>query len=109
MADLTVQQVTTAGVAPTFAPADVAGDSFTNDGRTFLHVKNGGASSIDVTIDSVEPCNYGYDHDQVVTVAAGEEKLIGPFSVSRYNDKTTGKVSVSYSDVTSVTVAAIKV
>lgn len=109
MADLSVQTITTNGLSPTFSSADAAGDEFVNDGRTFLHVKNGGASSIDVTIDSKQQCSFGFDHDITVSVPAGGERLIGPFPTSRFNDSQTGKASVSYSDVTSVTVAAIKV
>jgi hypothetical protein len=106
MADLTIQKIDQTGIAPSFVAADAGGDTFSNDGRTFLHVKNGGGSAITVTIDSVAPCNYGFDHDLQVTVNAGAEQIIGPFEPKRFN--TDGKVSVSYSDVTSVTVAAFR-
>lgn len=107
MADLTVQQLALAGVTPTFGAAAAGGDTFTNSGRTFLVVKNGGASSVDVTANSVTPCNQGFDHDQAIAVAAGAEKWIGPFPKTRFND-ATGKVGVTYSGVTSVTVAAVE-
>lgn len=108
MAALSVQKVTLSGVSPTFAAADVAGDSFANSGRVYLHVKNGGASSITVTVNSQTACNQGFDHDVAVTVAAAAESQIGPFPKSRFDD-ATGKVLVSYSAVTSVTVAAVEV
>lgn len=106
MADLTIQKINQTGIAPSFVAASSVGDTFANDGKTFLHVKNGGASPITVTIDSVAPCNYGFDHDVQVTVGAGAEQIIGPFETYRFN--TDGKVSVSYSGVTSVTVAAFR-
>lgn len=106
MADLTIQRLSQSGVTPTFTTAGASGDTVTNDGNTWLHIKNGGASSITVTVDSKTPCNQGFDHDLTVTIGAGGEKVIGRFEQSRFND-ATGKVSVAYSAVTSVTVAAI--
>jgi hypothetical protein len=106
MADLTIQRLGQAGITPSFATASVGGDAFVNDGNTWLQIKNGGASSITVTIDSKTPCNQGFDHDLTVTIVAGGEKVIGRFEQSRFNDPT-GKVSVAYSAITSVTVAAI--
>lgn len=108
MALLTVQNISLTGLTPTFTAADSLGDEFPNDGNAFLVVKNDGASDITVTIDSQKPCSYGYDHDITVTVPAGGEKWIGPFPQSRFND-TSGRVQVSYSDVTSVTVAVVEV
>lgn len=95
------------GMAPVYVAAGAAGDEFANTGRVFLHVKNSGASSINVTINSQTPCSYGFDHDVVVAVPNGEDRMIGPFPKTRFDD-ANGKVQVSYSDVTSVTVAAIE-
>lgn len=108
MAVLTVQSMTEQGLTPAFVAADVAGDSFANDGKTYLHVKNADAADITVTVDSQKQCDQGFDHDIVVTIPAGGEKLIGPFNISRFKDLATGLVNVSYSVVTNVTVAAIK-
>jgi hypothetical protein len=107
VADLTVQNISLDGVSPTFSAADSAGDTFVNGGKTYLHVKNGDTASHTVTINSIKPCNYGFDHDASVSVAAGGEELIGPFHSVRFNDQNK-KVNVSYDAVTSVTVAAIQ-
>lgn len=106
MAQLTVQKLTGAGITPTYAAADVAGDKFANNGRQFLVVKNGGASPITITVNSQKPCNYGFDHDQEVSVDASGEKWIGPFDPNRFND-AEGNVNIAYSGVTSVTVAVV--
>lgn len=106
MAQLTVQDIVLAGLAPTYVAAAAGGNNFINDGRTFLHVKNGGASSINVTIDSVVQCNQGFDHDITVAVPNGGERMIGPFNPDRFNN-SIGRVSVTYSAVTTVTVAAL--
>lgn len=108
MADLTVQAVSLTGAVITPVAAAAGGDTFSNDGRTILRVVNGGASPITATVNSLVACNQGFDHDAAVTVAAGVTKDIGPFPVARFNN-SSGKAAVTYSDVTSVTVAAIRV
>ncbi len=71
-------------------------------------VKNGSAGAITVTANSQVACNQGFDHDQTVSVPAGSELWIGTFAPDRWND-SSGKVQVTYSAVTSVTVAAVRV
>lgn len=108
MAVLAVQKIVKTGLSPSFVAAEAGGDEFANSGRTFLHVKNEGTGSIDVTVDSVKACDQGFDHDLVVAVPNGEERLIGPFEPGRFNNSAS-RVAVSYSGVTSVTVAALEV
>lgn len=108
MAVLTVQSATRGGLISSFVGADVAGDSFPNDGHTVLRVKNGSAASITVTLNSARPCSQGFDHDEPVSVPAGAEPDIGPFPTDRWND-VNGRMNVSYSAVTSVTVKAVRV
>lgn len=108
MAVLSVQQLTSAGVTPTFGAAAAGGDKFANNGRTFLVVKNGGGSEVTVTLDSKKNCDQGFDHNIQVAVAAGAEKWIGSLEPNRFNN-SSGEVEASYSAVTSVTVAAVQV
>ena len=108
MATLTKQSVVLTGLNPSYVAAAAGGDEFVNSGRAFIHVKNGGAGSIDVTVDSQAPCSQGYDHDAVVAVPAGEERMIGPFPKDRFNDSSE-KVQITYSGVTSVTIAVVEV
>lgn len=108
MATLTVQSVVLAGITPSLVAAAAGGDEFVNSGKTLIYVKNGGGGSINVTVDSQAVCSQGYDHDAVVAVPAGEERMIGPFSKDRFNDSDV-KVQITYSGVTSVTIAAIEV
>lgn len=110
MAALTVQQITTAGIVPTLAAAAGGGDEFANNGKTFLRVKNDGVGSINVTVASQvsNPPPGTAAANIVVAVANGAEKMIGPFNQAAYND-TDGNVQVTYSGVTSVTVAAVSV
>lgn len=100
-----VQSIGINGVTPTYA-AVATSEVFDNDGRVLLSVKNGGASSITVTVVDAVPCNYGYTHDVTVDVAAGGEVLLGVFSPGRFNEN--GQVTVQFSDNTSVTAAAFR-
>jgi hypothetical protein len=116
MAALSVQQVGVAGLTPAYTAAGAGGDTIpqSSDGRRFLHVKNGGGGSINVTITkqvaSVRVPGVASAlaiSDMVVAVGAGAEKMIGPFS-DAYRDGN-GNVAITYSGVTTVTVAAIEV
>lgn len=107
MAQLNVQSVNLSGQAIALAAADAAGDSFANDGKTTFRISNGSAAAITATIASPTPCNYGFTHDDAVSVNAGQELEIGPFSTARFND-SKGNVNVTYSAAASVTVAAVR-
>lgn len=106
MAVLNVQNFSSVGVAPAFAAATSGGDNFPGNGTCYLFVKNASASSMTATVNSIAPCSYGFDHDLVTTVGAGATVQIGPFPASRYND-ANGNVNITYSAVTSVTVAVV--
>src|SRR5688572_8313386 len=108
MAELTVQTAVIAGLEATYAAAAGGGDTFKNDGRTIFHVKN--ASVGDITLTFTTPGLVGgvAIADPTVVVTAGEERIIGPFEPSIFNN-SSGLVAVGYSGVTTLTVAAIKV
>lgn len=109
MAAITPQLIDLTGLADfTLAAASGGGDTFQNDGTLLLVVNNGGGGSIDVTIDSLKASDFGTDEDIVVSVGAGVQTIIGPFDRGRFND-VAQDVGVTYSGVTSVTVAALKV
>jgi hypothetical protein len=82
------------------------GDTFVNDGKTALHVKNANAGTCTVTIASAVNCNQGVNHPVVVVVAAttGDE-IIGDFDPARFGSTVT---ITSYSVTASVLVAAIR-
>ena len=113
MADLTKQKILESGLAPTMVAAAGGGDAITkNVGNVFFMVVNGGAGSINVTA-TVQNADLDSDShgeiikgDRVVAVGVGETKLIGPFARGAFND-INGKVQITYSGVTSLTVAAL--
>jgi hypothetical protein len=107
MALLTPQTAAVTGTVLTMAAASGGGDTIVGGSTTFLLVRNGDASSKTVTV--VRPgTTYGTaDPDIEVVVTAGNIAIIGPIP-SEFADPTDGYVDVTYSAVTSVTVAAVR-
>lgn len=110
MATLSVQTIGAAGLDPTYATASGGGDKLKPGPTTFIHVINGGESSVTVTL--VAPGNYYgsvANPDPTYTVEAAGEKMI-PVPASPFaNAADSGLASVTYSGVTDVTVAALRV
>lgn len=112
MADLTKQAVVPGGLTPAFAAASGGGDKVVAPSpNTFLVVKNGGGSSITVTIVTprVDPRTGLAEADAGGSVPNGAERWFGPLHPDVYGDPAdAGKVAVTYSGVTSVTVGAFE-
>lgn len=114
MAELTVQQITEDGAAATYVAANSGGDTADNNGNLFLHIKNGGGSSITATITAqtttVNSGAYGEltKANAAVTVEASGEAFIGGFAPAAFNDGNS-EIAITYSAVTSVTIAALYV
>lgn len=107
---LSAQATSTAGLKPTYAAANVDGHMFTPEAGRVLVVKNGGGSSITVTVQAEVTRDGLALPDRTVTIPASEERLIGPFAPDVYRQKSgadKGKVYVDFSTVTSVTVALL--
>lgn len=107
---LTVQEIVRTGLNPSYGVAEADGNAFANTdpGRRFVHVKNGGGAQITVTVVTPQTINGLGVADLTVDVPASGERMIGPFPPSSFN-QGDGLVHVDYSDVTSVTVAALKI
>ena len=112
MATLSVQEMDFTGLAATYSNAAVGGDEFSNDGQTFIHIKNG-ATDVNVTIaaqdTSINKQGYGdvTIANTVVTCTASQDRLIGPFPQGRFND-SNGKVQLTYDDESNVTLAVVR-
>lgn len=110
MAALTTQTVnrTTGQTLTTAAATTGAGDTWTNTGSEFLYINNASGGSITVTVTiPLLVDGVAISTGKQFTVGATTIKLIGPFPTSTYTD-TNGNATVTYSAVTSVTVAAIR-
>jgi len=107
MAALTVNSVIRAGLTtPTLATPAGGGDTFVNDGNTFVWAKNTNGATRTITFGAVINCNQGFDHDLAVILPASTgDVMIGPFPKSQYGTP----VAMSYTAVTGVTLTVIKV
>ncbi|MFR0351787.1 hypothetical protein [Streptomyces sediminimaris] len=110
MATLTTQAITADGLDPAYTAAAAGGDKVKPGPNTFLHVVNGDAAPITVTL-AVPGNYYGSvaNPDLVVTVAASGELMIPVPGTPFADPSDSGLASVSYSAVTSVTVAALRI
>ena len=106
MATLTAIVPTYAGVSLGATSAAGGGDKFVNTGSELLYIKNGGGSTITLTLDAQTVAGLTIT-GPTVSVAAGAEKIVGPFD-PRYFTDSSGFLNLSYSAVTSVTVAVIQ-
>ncbi len=109
MATLIVDDIAPGGLVDTLVAASVSGDEFANEGSTFLEVNNGSGSTITVTFVTQKSIDGLAVADLAVAVAAGERRLCGPFRKGLYNVQSgtsAGRVQVTYSGVTSLTVGA---
>lgn len=107
MAELTVQEIVITGLEATAASAAGGGDTFKNDGKTFFRAINGSGGDITLTFTTPGKVGGVAIADPTVVVTAGETREVGPFEPSIFNN-SSGLVAVSYSGVTSLTVAAIR-
>ena len=108
MATLATQSITRAGLEATYAAAAGGGDKFAPDRDTLLHVKNASGGDITVTIVTQGTVVGNPIADNAVVVTAGEERFIGPFPYEHYSAASDGLAAITYSGVTSLTIAAFK-
>lgn len=110
MATLTVTDIDRDGVEleGLLAAAAAGGDGFANDGkRTFAAVKNVNASDRTITFVTQKTVDGESIADKTVVVSQDEIMLVGPFPADVYNDGN-GRVQMTYSSETDVSVAAFK-
>ncbi|MGI5161391.1 hypothetical protein [Microbispora sp. CA-102843] len=110
MATRTPQAITVGGITPTYHPATATtGDKVKAGERTFVHLKNGGDSSITATFSGVGKTTYQVAlPNKAYTIAAGAEALI-PVLPQFGDPDDGGLATVVCSAVTSVTFAALRI
>jgi len=107
MAALTTQVIRRSAITPSYAAAAGGGDTFTPGQRVFLHVKIGSTAT---TVTVAVPAGKGVDFADmsVGSLSTGSvtsaERMLGPFPADLFADPVTGQVSVTYSQVTGVTI-----
>ena len=115
MADLAIQDVVEAGLQVTYVNAASGGDAALNiDGDVILHARNTDVAARTVTVaaqdasEDVPGFGAMTKPNVQVAVPAGEERFIGPFPKRAFND-VSNKVQITYSAVTNLTIAALRV
>lgn len=111
---LALTSPTMAGTTWTPTPATLTdGNSFANDGHRALWVNNASGGVLTITFDTPGTVDSDLAVPQrTVTVANGAAELIGKFDPAVYNQRSgvdSGKVLVTWSTVTSVTVVLLPV
>jgi hypothetical protein len=100
MAIIAVQNISRAGLNPPTVEAVAAGgDSFPNDGKTFVWYQNDHATEVrTLTVVTQKTVDGKAVADDTVGVEAADDlAFVGPFPPSIYND-ANGRVQVTYSD-----------
>lgn len=106
---LATQEIPDTGLVPAYTAANVDGHSV--ETGVILHVKNGGAGSINVTAVTGGTLGGKAVADTVVAVPAGGDVMVGDLRPDLYAQPSgadAGKVLVDFSAVASVTVAALR-
>jgi len=113
MALITPQQISEAGTADlTLTAAAGGGDTMTWKKGLLLFIVNGSGGSITVTIaeqvsGTISDVTYGdiEKADATLAVGAGNTGCIGPFTAKSFS--SSGVITITYSGVTSLTVAGV--
>jgi hypothetical protein len=110
VATVNTQDISRAGVAPTYNAASGGGDKFGPGANVFVHVKNAGGASVTPTF--VTPglvAELAVADSALVTVPATTgDRMIGPFPSELFAG-SDGLVAVTWSATTSVTFAVLRV
>ncbi|MFC7892684.1 hypothetical protein [Streptomyces sp. NPDC057381] len=107
MAALATSVVPLDGATVTYTAATLAGDDCATGAGVLLLVKNDDVASHTVTLVTPGTVNGLAIADRPIVVAAGAEVAI-PVTTD-YRAPSTGRASITYDAVTSVTVAVIRV
>lgn len=108
MATLSVGTTARTGLVATGVTPGGSGDEFANTGVECALIRNGSGAPVNVTIDFKAAPDGATVTDPVVAVAAGAITLIGPFPPAYYNDSSTGRVKLTCSATTDVTISVFK-
>ena len=112
MATLTAQQISQAGLKPTYITPAAAGDLLANTAKQFFHVQNDSGATITATVVPVVTTVIDpllgtlVKENAVLSLTAGQEGFLGPFEVDAFN-AADGTITITCSATTSVKLAAL--
>lgn len=103
---LTVQQISRAGLTPSYVTPDALGSSVPADNEAFIHVKTGGTGTT-VTVQVPKTVDGQAISSKQYTIGTNAERFIGPFPNDPYA-QASGEAYIDYSSITTVTVGAFR-
>lgn len=107
MATLAIQTIDNDGLIPAYVSAAGGGDKVVCGAGAFVHYKNGSGGSITVTLETPQTVDGNLAvGDRAVAIGAGAEAFIAVPNL--YKDPTDGLAHLTYSGVTSLTVASLR-
>ena len=104
---LTAQTISRTGLEVEYAACAAGGNEFVNTGVEFIHIKNAAVAEQTVTFATPATVDGLAVADRAVAIPASEERMIGPFPASVYNDGNS-KVQMTFDAVVTLTIAVIK-
>lgn len=96
-----VENIVATGLTATYTAIPTDGVYFSNDGQTFLHVKNSSGGTLTVTVQTQLTVDGLAVADLSVAVADSGESFIGPFPTTTYNVQSGTYVNTCYVDPSS--------
>lgn len=105
---LAIQRPTSAGIIPAWSTPTVDGFKISNDGMTHIHVKNGNAGTLTVTIQTPSSVDGLAVADRAVTILTGAEKeFVIPMVYNQADSSAdAGQVYMDFDIQSSVTAKA---
>ena len=107
MATRATETVDRDGLVATYHAASGGGDKVTPGSGVGIHVKNGSASAVDVTLVTPGTVEGLAVADRVVEVGAGADAFIAVPDI--YRSSTDGLASITWEATTTVTFAVIRI
>ena len=101
------QSIVRAGLEAAYDACNADGNYFTNTGNEFIHIVNAAVADQTITIATPATVDGLAVADRAVAIPASEERMIGPFPASVYNDANS-KVQMTFDAVVTLTIAVIK-
>lgn len=109
MATLAVQNITTTGLAATYATATATtGDQFLAASGTFLHVKNANAGSVTCTLTTPTTVDGLALADRDIVIPTATDRFVA-VPDWLYRDPTSGLATVVCTPAASVTIAVVRI
>ena len=94
---VSVETIILTGLTPTMnvASSDADGNTFVNDGRTFVYITNGYTATLTATFITPRTVSGLAVEDQTVSVVAAANAAVGPFLPETFNN-SSGKCQVTW-------------